>query len=124
MKLFALAGRYAVCRLGPQGGVPARALAGSFFTVTRTPDELSLVCEEEHAPAGARCERDFRALGVRGPLDFALVGVLAGLTGALAEANVSLFAISTFDTDYLLVRDRDFTRALAALRAAGHEIEG
>jgi len=90
--------------------------------VARAPGELSVVCREERRPAGAHAETGFRALAVRGPLDFSLVGILAGLCGVLADAAISVFAISTFDTDYLLVRDRDLDAAASALRAAGYQI--
>ncbi|HEY7848912.1 MAG TPA: ACT domain-containing protein, partial [Ktedonobacterales bacterium] len=86
------------------------------------PDELSLVLPEASAPEGATTEAGWRALRVAGPLDFALIGVLASLAEPLAQAGVSIFAISTYDTDYLLVREVALTEALTALRAAGHTI--
>lgn len=111
-----------MCRLPADAAVPDWAGQGSFFAVTRTRDELSIVVPQAQAPSDARQERDFRALKVAGPLDFSAVGVLASLTGPLAQAGISLFALSTFDTDYVLVRERDLPRALAALRAAGHTV--
>jgi hypothetical protein len=91
--------------------------------VTRSPTELSVVCDEAAVPADVRCERSWRALVVQGPLAFDLTGVLASLTGPLAAVGVPIFAISTFDTDWLLVRDAHLERACATLRLAGHEIE-
>lgn len=122
MKLSVSAGRYAVCRLEADEPAPAWAEGAGFVSVTRTADELSVVCREERVPAETRAEHGFRLLKVAGPLDFALTGVLASLSGALAGAGVSLFAVSTFDTDYLLVRETDLDRALEALAEAGHEV--
>jgi len=90
--------------------------------VTRTGDELSVVCLETEAPPAARAEGGWRALKLHGPISFTEVGVLSALTGALAGAGLSLFALSTYDTDYLLVRDADLSRALEALRRAAYEI--
>jgi hypothetical protein len=106
MKLEVLPGTYAVCRLDPGAPAPER-----FFSLTRTSEELSLVCEERDVPAGARTETGFRAFRVAGTLDFALTGVLASLTAPLAAAQVSVFALSTFDTDYLLVRAKQWSSA-------------
>lgn len=115
-------GRYAVCRLAADAPVPGWAARGRFHSVTRTPDELSVVCDEAAVPADVRAEAGFRALAVAGPLPFELTGVLSAIAGPLADANVSLFAIATFDTDWVLVRDADLKRALAALRDAGHTV--
>ena len=90
--------------------------------MTRTAEELSVVCREEVVPGGVRCERGWRCLRVAGTLDFSLVGVLALLLVPLAGAGVAVFCVSTFDTDYLLVRDADLARATEALGAAGHRV--
>jgi hypothetical protein len=95
-------------------------LAGDFFSVTRTKEELSLVCLQKIVPEETRCEKDFRSIKVEGPLDFALVGVLASLTKALAQEEISILAISTFDTDYLLVKEAQVDRAVQKLSQAGH----
>jgi predicted glycoside hydrolase/deacetylase ChbG (UPF0249 family) len=116
--------RYAVCRLPPDHPWPGLPEADGFVSVTRTKRELSVVCLERHAPVGGRLEVGWRLLEVAGPLDLGEVGVMAKLAAPLARAGVSLFALSTFDTDYLLVRDADVHRAQAALRAAGHTIVG
>lgn len=112
----------AVCRLGPETAVPAWALTGPFFSITRTAEELSIVCAEALAGEAAVVERGWRAFKVAGPLDFGLVGILADLAGVLAAAQVSLFAVSTFDTDYLLVKAGQLEAASAALRTAGHHL--
>lgn len=123
LTLDLLDGLYAVCRLGPDKAVPAWAWTGPFASVTRTPAELSIVCAESAVPDGqAHVERGFRALGVVGPLDFNIVGVMARLTAPLAEAEISILALATYDTDYLLVRAADLPRAIAALHADGHTV--
>ncbi len=113
---------YAVCRLGPEEAVPAWTAGGAFLSLTRTRAELSIVCVQGAVPEGVRCERGWRCLGVEGPLDFSLSGVLASLADPLAAAGVSIFATSTFDTDYLLLREADLERGLDALRHAGHQV--
>jgi hypothetical protein len=85
----------------------------------RTPTELSIVCDETWVPRDVRAERGFRALVIDGALDFALTGILASVTGPLAEAAISLFAFSTYDTDYVMVKEEQLDAAVAALRAAG-----
>jgi hypothetical protein len=97
-------------------------VGGSFLSVTRTADELSVVCAQDAVPGGVRCERGWRCLRVAGTLEFSLVGVLASLLGPLADAAVGVFVVSTFDTDYLLVKERDFGRAVEALRRHGHPV--
>jgi len=120
MTLDVIAGGYAICRLVADAPVPAWATRGAFSCVTRTAHELSIVCESDDVPADVKAERNYRGLAVRGPLDFSLVGVVAALAGTLADAAVSIFVVSTHDTDYLFVRDADRDRAVATLRAAGH----
>jgi hypothetical protein len=124
MKLALLPDLFAVCRLDPADSLPAWALSGvsALVSITRTSGELSIVCAQEDVPAGVRCERDWRCLMIKGPLDFSLTGVLAALLTPLAGAGVSIFALSTFDTDYLLIRAAQLDTAIAALSAAGHEV--
>ncbi|MHB8767384.1 MAG: ACT domain-containing protein [Deferrisomatales bacterium] len=122
LRLGRVAGRYAVCRLDPAAPLPPAAGPG-LWSATRTADELSVVCREDRVPPGARAEPGWACLAVAGPLPFALTGVLAALAAPLARAGVSLFALSTFDTDYLLVKEADLPRAAAALTAAGHEVQ-
>ncbi|MBN9518218.1 ACT domain-containing protein [bacterium] len=123
LTLLEVAGRFAVCRLPAGAAVPAWETAGDVFSVTRTADELSVVCRETAVPDGVTCEPDWRALRVAGAMPFTLVGVLAALTAPVARAGVGVFAVSTFDTDYLLVKAERFLEAVAALRAAGHRVE-
>ena len=124
MKLLGLHELYAVVRLHPDAGVPEWIGGGHFWSVTRSDTELSVVCREEDVPAGASAERGWRALEVAGPLDFSLTGIVASLVSPLADAAVPIFVLSTFDTDYLLVREPDLPCAVEALRAAGHTVDG
>jgi hypothetical protein len=121
LRLALLSDRLAVCRLSPDAAPPAWAAKG-FSSVTRTRDELSVVCLDEAVPPAVRCERGWRALRVAGPLEFGLVGVVASLAEPLARAGVPIFVLSTFDTDYLLVKEERLAEATAALAAAGHAV--
>ena len=116
-------GLYCICRFGPDEPTPAWTALASFSSVTRTGEELSVVCDEEAVPLEVQAQRGWRLLGVHGPIDLGIVGVLAGLTTTLARAGVSIFAISTFDTDYLLVREDDVHRAVDALKAASYAVQ-
>ena len=123
LSLRRLEGELAVCRLEPHAEPPPGILRGELSGVVRTAAETSIVCPFELAPAGVPVEGPFVAFGVDGPLDFSLVGILASLSGTLADAGISIFALSTFDTDYLLVATKNGEAAAAALRAAGHRVE-
>jgi hypothetical protein len=114
---------FAVCRLPPAAVVPDWAWTGEVACVTRTRDELSIVCRADLVPQGVLAEAAWRCLRVKGPLDFALTGVFARLAQPLADAGISLFAVMTYDTDYVMVKDDRLDAALAALSAAGHQIE-
>ena len=119
-----LPAEYLICRLPAEAPFPVWARGENLLALIRTADELSVVCEgTDGFPDDVRVEDDWRALKVRGPLDFSLVGVLADLAGALAQADVSIFALSTFDTDYLLVKSADLPTAIDALNQAGHQID-
>jgi hypothetical protein len=121
LTLVTLPGRYAVCRLPADAPFPLWP-AGEFVSMSRTPDELSIVCAEDSVPPDVRREPGWRCLRVAGTLDFGVIGVLASLTTALAAARISAFAVSTFDTDYLLVKEYDLDRACAAFREQGHAL--
>ena len=123
-RLTLLPDTFAVCRLEPQDAIPAWAMAGSFSSITRTTEELSIVCDQAVVPDGVRCERDWRCFKLAGPIPFTMVGVLASLVTPLADAGISVFAISTFDTDYVLVKEAEYQTAVASLRRAGHSVEG
>ena len=122
LTLSLLPENYSICRLGPAVDIPPWALAGNFFSITRTEEELSLVCSQEVVPDGVQCEKGWRCVMVVGPLDFSLTGILASLTASLAEAGITVFAISTFNTDYLLVKADNLKRAVLKLKEAGHDV--
>jgi len=119
--LHVLAGYYAVCRLPSDAPIPEWA-KGDFCAITRTPHELSVACEQYLIPEGTRCERGWRILQVEGPLEFSTTGILSSIAGPLADAGVSIFAISTFDTDYVLVKEEVLEKAIQALGVAGHRV--
>lgn len=118
-----LPGGFALCRIGAESAVALWAAGGAFSSVTRTADELSIVCEEASVPSDVKHERGWRCLKLVGPFDLGLVGVLVSVLQPLAGAGVSIFALSTFDTDYVLVRGGQLSEAIAALRKAGHSVE-
>ena len=119
-----LAGPLAICRLPPGAPVPPWAWEGEapLVSVTRTADELSVVCAAAVVPPDVQASAPWRALRVAGPLDLSEVGILARLAAPLAGVGVSLFAVATFDTDWLLVREHALDAAVAALRRAGHVV--
>ena len=121
MELELLPGELAICRLDPGDSVPSWA-RGDLVAVVRTGEELSVVCDAAAMPDGLDCSRGWRALRVAGTLDLSLTGVLARLLAPLADAEVAIFAISSFDTDYVLVRGERLEEARAALVAAGHDV--
>jgi hypothetical protein len=124
VKLHTLDELYAVVRLDPDEELPAWLRGGPFWSATRSESELSLVCRQDDVPASASAERGWCALELAGPLDFSLTGVVASLVTPLAEAEVPIFVLSTFETDYLLVREHDLERSVDALTEAGHEVDG
>ena len=112
----------AVCRLAPDAALPAWADGPGFVSITRTGEELSIVVRQNRVPGDVAAVGPWRALKVQGPLDFALTGILAALTAPLAHAGISLFAIATYDTDYVLVREETVAAAIRVLTAAGHRV--
>jgi hypothetical protein len=120
LRLIGMDGLFAVCGLPAGSPIPGWALSGSLVSVTRTSDELS-ICPQANVPPGTQSELGWRCFQVPGPLDFALTGILARLTAPLASVGVPVFVLSTFETDYLLIRQADTARALAAW--AGAEID-
>ncbi len=122
LSLSVLPERFAVCRLGPDDRVPDWVFSRSFWSITRTDEELSLILPEENVPSGWKAETGWRCLKVLGPLDLSVTGVIASLSAPLAEAGVSVLAICTYDTDYLLVRDGDLDRAMEVLVEYGHQV--
>jgi hypothetical protein len=113
---------FAVCRLSVESIIPDWALPSSFLSISRTHTELSIVCEGELVPLDVKSEKGWRILKVEGTLDFNLTGILASIANPLAQAKISIFAISTFDTDYVLVKQHSLVQACEALKSSGFNI--
>ena len=113
---------YAVVRLGSSDSLPNWAVEPheGLFSVTRTPEELSIVSPEARVPSSTQAERGWRVIKLQGPFPFEQVGVLASFASPLAEHGVSIFALSTFDTDYILIKHAQLEQGLRALQEAGH----
>jgi len=122
LKLVILAERLAVCRLDANAPIPEWAAGECFLSISRTRDELSVICEEHFVPAGVQASRGWRGLKIVGPLDLDLVGSLVSVAVPLAQSNIGILPIGTFETDYILVRDRQLADAIKALRFAGFEV--
>lgn len=121
LKFRQLAGIFAVCRLPGDAPIPALPNAASFIAIARTNAELSIVCAAKHAPENAKCESPWACFKLEGPFPFSLTGVLASFLNPLAKAGIPIFAVSTFDTDYVLVKEESVSAAFKALQDAGHE---
>lgn len=117
-----LKGNFAVCRLDNTETIPSWSKNGEFFSITKTSEELSIVCAEENIPNDIKCEKHWRVIKIEGPLDFSLIGILASISTTLAQKGISIFAISTYDTDYILVKSKDIDNTISALLSEGHEI--
>jgi len=122
-KLLLLSEIFSICRLEKNAPMPEWALTGGFFSITRTAEELSVVCPQDQVPPGILKQDGWKALQVEGPLDFSLTGVLASLTEPLAQEGISVFAISTYDTDYLLVKKELLERAIKILVKRGYQVQ-
>lgn len=120
MKLFK--DKYGVCRLAKTESIPKWSQDSDFFSITKTSDELSIVCLEDSIPSDIKCERDWRILKIEGPLDFSLIGILASISTILAQKGISIFAISTYDTDYILVKNKDIDKAVESLIQERYEV--
>ncbi len=125
LRLSIVPGSFAVCRLPPDSPVPDWAWRGAFTSLTRNEDELSIVCDSSQADSGqGKLEAGWACLKLIGPFDFALTGILTSVLEPLRDAGVGIFAVSTFDTDYVLVKAAQLEVSLAALQKAGHRVEG
>lgn len=122
LRLVVRTGLFAVVRLPARAALPRWALSDPFHSITRTATELSIVCRQSRVPARVRREDGLRCLEVEGPFAFDAVGVLASLATPLARARIPILAVSTFDTDYLFVREIHLARAIRALKGAGHVV--
>src|SRR5258708_6806722 len=112
-----------MCHLEPNGHIPYWGLMGDdFVSLTRTHNELSIACLQENVPDDIQADRNWRCIKVEGAFDFKMAGVHASLAVPLAQADISILAIATYETDHLLVKEQDLANALQVLEAAGHHI--
>jgi len=116
MTLEVLEKEYVICKLDKIEKVPKNA---GFYSLTVTDKEISLVCEAEHTPKSCTAETGFRAMRIKGILDFSLTGIIAWISGILAQAGISIFTVSTYDTDYVLVREEDLEQSVNVLKSKG-----
>jgi hypothetical protein len=122
LTLSILPGVFAICKFDRDARIPDWADSGGFVSITRTSDELSIVCPQVRVPEEINCEKGWRCIKVEGPLDLSLTGILSSLATPLADAGIGVFAISTYDTDYLLVQSESLERAARVLSQAGHQV--
>ena len=123
LNLSLLKDTFAICSLDKNHPIPLWATEGSFFSITHTGNELSIVCNEQSVPHGIKSDKDWKCLKVEGPLDFSLIGIIANISTALAKEEISVFTVSTYDTDYILVKSSLLDKAIAALNKIGHFIK-
>lgn len=121
LNLSILHEQFVVHRFAPTTKVPAQVFDSSFYSISCTKDELSIICPASVQLASDKAEVDWSCIKVLGPLDFSLTGILAAISKVLAEAKISIFAISTFDTDYILVKANKLEAAKLALDQAGYK---
>ena len=122
LTLVVLSGRYAICRLDSKADLTDWASKGDFVSISRTPDELSIVCAEGDVPASVENEPGWRILRCEGPLDLSLPGIMASLAEPLADAGVPIFPIATHHTDYILIKESQLEKAIRALTGYGHAV--
>ena len=122
MILSILSGRFGICRFDVSHEIPEKILSSGFFSVTRTFDELSVICYEELLPKDASCEKNWKCFKLQGPFEFTETGILSSLTSILAEAGIGILAFSTFDTDYIMVKKDDLEKAVKVFTTHGHTV--
>jgi len=122
LKINLMSGLYGIAQLNPNQAIPSWPMKGAFFSVTKTNEELSIVCAQENIPSEVTCERAWRVFRLIGPFAFNEVGILMTVTQVLAESDIGVFALSTFNTDYIMVKQSDVEKAINALRKAHHTV--
>ena len=114
---------FAICRLDKDAPIPDWSFQGGLFSITRTKDELSIVCPQINVPKGIICNQGWSCLKVKGPLDLSSTGVISSIASTIDKENISLFSVSTYDTDYVMVKEKDLEKAIFALTGIGQRIE-
>jgi len=123
LRLELLENTFAIHRFSPFRRIPEQVFAETFFNIVKTDEELSIVCPESLDLASEHCHRGWSCIKVSGPLDLDDAGILANLSGVLAKAQISIFVVSSYDTDYLLIPAKKSHVAVAALQGAGYQIK-
>ncbi len=121
--LSLMEGTFTICRLDKNASIPSWAYTEEFFSITRTPDELSIVCPQTCVPEGTDCETGWRCLKVESPFEFDLTGAMSSVATPLVEADIGLFVVATQDSDYLMVKEPDLERTVLVLSRAGHQVD-
>jgi len=121
--LSVLSETFTIHKLSSDVSIPEEILKCNYYSVSKTENEVSLVCSEVIEVQSLQSSKDWKCIKVKGPLDFDLTGILAGISDILAQANISIFAISTFDTDYIFVKKHDLSSATTKLRQTGYTFE-
>ena len=123
LKLILLNGEYAIYRFNSEAEIPESVGNKGFYSITKTHDEISVVCLQDNCVTqNKQVNTNWRILKIQGPLDFSMIGIIAEISGILKDNNISIFTISTYDTDYILIKDMDVTKAIEALKTGGHKI--
>ena len=122
LDLYVLPERLAICRLGPEEKLPPWAGSAVLLSVTRTQAETTVVCQEENVPAVITCNKSWRCLRIEGVLDFSQTGILSSLTAPLAEEGIPIYALSTYSTDLILIKEKDLSRAVLVLTRSGNRV--
>jgi hypothetical protein len=120
--LSSIEGDFSIFQIDPTFGIPEWALKGDFFSITQTTDELSIICDDKIIPEKINREKDWRILKIEGPFAFDEIGILNAITTPLAREKISLLTISTFNTDYILIQNSHFRRAVDILKNDGHQV--
>ena len=121
-ELYLLPERMAICRLDPEDESPPWASSAVLSSVTRTQAETTVVCQEEDVPAGITSNKSWRCLRIGVVLDFSQTGILSSLTAPLAEEGIPIYALSTYSTDLILIKEKDLPRTMLALTGSGHRV--
>ncbi|MFC1633924.1 ACT domain-containing protein [Planctomycetota bacterium] len=120
LRLRVLPKVYAICSFDPDAAFPGWTHRSSILSITKTPKEITLVCEENHVPGECKKSEHWKCIKVEGRFDLDAVGVLASIAGPLAQNKISLYVISTYDTDYVLIQTKNIDKAMSCLDKFGH----
>ena len=123
LNLIILKDTYAICRFNNDNDIPEWIKDSEFYSVTRTQDELSVVCKQSGSiTKESAINTDWRIIKIQGPMDFSLVGIIAEVSGLLRKGKISVFTISTYDTDYIMVKNQDLVKAVDSLKSNEHVV--